>query len=169
MATQLAEWADEVLLVMPEQLPHKRFDGASFAQRLQMLMGIAEGDQFRVCSASRGLFLEIASQCRETYPNADIAIACGRDAAERALSWPYEDASAIDALFALAELWVFARHGCMDAPVRWQQKVKAIAFGEDLQEVSATEVRRRIACGEAWQHLVPVSIHPLVQGIYATG
>lgn len=169
MARIAAGEADEVLLVLPERMPHKPFEGASYEQRLRMLAGLAAEDRYRVCSVTGGLFGEIAGACREAFPEAEIAIACGRDAAERAIGWRYAEASALDTLFGIAELWVFARQGQVEAPERWRHRVRTFAFDEDLQRVSATEVRRGIASGEAWRHLVPEAIHALVEEIYEPG
>jgi nicotinic acid mononucleotide adenylyltransferase len=168
MAERLAKDADEVLFLLPEQMPHKQFEDASHEERLHMLAEIAQGDCYRVCSAADGLFVNIASACRSCYPEAEIAIACGRDAAERVLAWDYADPSTVETLFALAELWVFARQGSWNPPGQWKHRVKTLPFPDDLQQVSATEVRERIAAGQAWQHLVPSAIHALVERIYAS-
>jgi len=45
--------------------------------------------------------------------------------------------------------------------------VRRLELEEDFSEVSSTEVRRRIAAGEAWEHLVPVAIEDYVRRIYA--
>ena len=41
--------------------------------------------------AEGGLFVEIAREARVHYPGAEIYLVCGRDAAERILTWDYGD------------------------------------------------------------------------------
>jgi nicotinic acid mononucleotide adenylyltransferase len=47
-----------------------------------------------------------------------------------------------------------------------QSRIHPLALAPTFDEVSSTEVRRRIAAGEPWEHLVPESIIELVRGIY---
>ncbi len=166
MAERAAQVADEVLLVIPEHLPHKSFDGASFDQRIRMLLEIAAPRRFRVCSTPAGLYVDIALSCRERFPNAKLAIACGRDAAERTLGWTYPHPDVLLTLFSLAELWVFAREGQLEPPSQWKEAIRMLDFDESLQSISATEVRRRILSGEEWTSLVPKPVHGAISDIY---
>src|SRR5690349_9471334 len=75
---------DEVLFVLPRVFPHKAYSGASFEERLAMLQAAAgEDPRLSIAASDRGLFLEIAEECREAYgPEVDLSFLCGRDAAE---------------------------------------------------------------------------------------
>src|ERR1035441_1093408 len=57
---------DEVVFILPRQFPHKTFCGASFEQRVELL-GMALGGERRysVATSERGLFAEIAAECRQ--------------------------------------------------------------------------------------------------------
>jgi len=167
IAARAAEEADRVLLLMPEQMPHKRFDGASYEQRIAMLSRLAEEGPYTVCSTSAGLFVDIAAACHTAYPEAQIAIACGRDAAERAMLWRYENSDTLSRLFDLAELWVFARQGQVATPTPWKNRIRHFDMDEALQAVAATAIRERLRRGEDWKDWVPAAIHTMVAEIYA--
>ncbi len=167
LAAHAAGMADEVLLLLPENLPHKDFSGASFEARLRMLRRAVDHERVGVGSTSNGLFLEIAIACRARFPEAEISIVCGRDAAERILAWPYSEEGALEHLFSLAKLWVYDRQGAFEVPKAFQEAITAFPFEENLQALSATEVRRRIAAGEEWRELVPPAIHEEAERIYA--
>jgi nicotinamide mononucleotide adenylyltransferase len=36
----------------------------------------------------------------------------------------------------------------------------------EFEDVSATEIRRRIACGEPWEHMTPSAVREIVKRIY---
>lgn len=166
MAIEAASRADAVVLLLPERLPHKQDPGASFQQRLEMLLCLAEAHRFLVCSSAAGLYVEMARLLRQRFPGAELALACGADAARRTVAWTYEDPEALSLLFSLAHLWVFARGGHWKVPHQWAHAVQCLDFDENLQSLSATEVRHRIEHGHPWQHLVPRQIHPHVERIY---
>lgn len=166
MALHAASLADEVLVVLPESLPHKSFGATDFETRLRLLERAMEEERVSVGSTPGGLFLEIATACAERFPESRISLVCGRDAAERILAWPYDDAATIDRLFSVTELWVYAREGTFDVPAAFRHAIVPFDFDEELQRLSATEVRRRVAAGEDWHALVPPSIHAEVERIY---
>jgi nicotinic acid mononucleotide adenylyltransferase len=159
--------ADEVLLLLPERLPHKDFAGADFEARLRMLERAVDHERVSVGSTPGGLFLEIASACAMRFPESKIALVCGRDAAERILNWSYPEERALDRLFSMVTLWVYARQGSFSVPQEFAAAMIPLDFEEELQSLSATEVRRRAAEGEEWRELVPASIHGDVERIYA--
>src|SRR5579862_1899697 len=74
---------DEILFVLPRALPHKDYGGVGFEDRLHLLKSAVEAHpHFTAASPERGLFVEIAMECREAYGNSvEIAFLCGRDAA----------------------------------------------------------------------------------------
>src|SRR6478609_4845807 len=59
---------DEVVFVLPRVFPHKDYRGASFADRVELLLAAtADTPAFSVATADGGLFLEIARECRAVY------------------------------------------------------------------------------------------------------
>lgn len=166
MASRAAEHADEVILLVAESMPHKAFEGVGFESRIGMLSDAASHPRLSVASSPQGLYLDIAESCRAVHAEAEIALVCGTDAAQRILSWPYENAGTLDRLFGLAELWVFSRLGEFRAPDVWRNRVRAMSLDDRLQVLSSSEVRRRIAAGDAWRHLVPEEIHDAVERWY---
>jgi nicotinate-nucleotide adenylyltransferase len=160
---------DEVVFVVPQVFPHKEFEDATFEQRVDMLCRAAAGEpRFSVAAASRGLFIDIAMECREAYGESTrFAILCGRDAAERIVNWNYGRAGAIDEMLEVFELLVAARAGEYVPPDRLAGRIHALAVNEDIGWISATDVRARIREGQPWEHLVPEQIRGQVRSIYA--
>src|SRR5437763_14221854 len=82
--------ADHVLFVLPRVFPHKQYEGASLAQRLAMLQTIAaDNERWAIGISEQGMFIDIAREAKEHFPDADLWFACGRDAAERIVGWDY--------------------------------------------------------------------------------
>ena len=160
---------DEVLFVLPRVFPHKTYEAASFDQRLRMLLAAAKTDpRFSVASSQRGLFIEIAGECREVYGQlVRLMFICGRDAAERIIQWDYGDPEAFPCMLEQFELLVAARGGVFSPPDRMLERVHTLSVTEDLDSISATEVRERIRQGAAWEHLVPEAVVPLAREIYS--
>jgi nicotinate-nucleotide adenylyltransferase len=160
--------ADEVLLVLPRELPHKTFSGVGFPERLEMLLAAAgEEPRFSVAASRHGLFAEIARECRQAYGSGPrLIFLCGRDAAERFMNWDYGRPDAVRQMLSEFELAVADRQGRYMPPPEFAGRVRALSLQTDLNEVSATEVRRRIAAGEPWEHLVPAAVVPLVKRYY---
>jgi nicotinate-nucleotide adenylyltransferase len=155
---------DEVLLVLPRVFPHKNYDGASFAQRADMLRAALEHRPRLAAAASvGGLFIEIAQECRAAYgPHVQLAFVCGRDAAERMVGWDYGNPNAINRMLGTFQLLVACREGAYEPPPHLRQHIRTLALPTDLSAVSASDVRRRIRDGDAWQHLVPGEIVPIL-------
>jgi len=158
---------DEVIFVLPRVLPHKEFDDASFEQRMEMLHAATAGEpRFRVLPSRGGLFIEIARECRALQPDAQLLILCGRDAAERIVNWDYGEPGAFARMLDEFELLVAARHGQYDPPPEFRSRIHPLPMPA-CDGVSATEVRRRIAASEPWEHLVPTAVAALAREIYA--
>jgi nicotinate-nucleotide adenylyltransferase len=158
---------DEVLFVLPREFPHKAYEGASFEQRIEMLqLAVAGEPHFSIASTDRGLFIDIARECQDAYGDADLSFLCGRDAAERIVNWDYGAPGAFEAMLDAFDLRVASRGGHYQPPVKLMHRIHALSIGADYDEVSATDVRERITRGEAWEHLVPETIIPLVRRIY---
>src|SRR5260370_630953 len=101
---------DEVLCVLPREFPHKKYHGASLEQRIAMLAA-----SFPSCSigvSDGGLFIEIARECRAHYDDETrLYFVCGRDAAERIVTWDYGRPDAIQEILGEFELLVSPRGG----------------------------------------------------------
>jgi nicotinate-nucleotide adenylyltransferase len=151
---------DEVVAVVPRAYPHKHFHGASLEDRIAMLRRVVD----RVEITQGGLFIDIARELRTS--GAEISFICGRDAAERIIHWDYGEPGAIEIMLEEFSLLVAERGGTYEPPAHLRHRVHRLALTEDFSGVSSTEVRRRLAAGEAWEHLVPPAIVDHVRRIY---
>jgi nicotinate-nucleotide adenylyltransferase len=160
--------AGEVVWLLPRAFPHKGFEGASFDQRLEMLCRIAEGEPgFSVAVAEGGLYLEMAEEARGYFgPEPELALLCGRDAAERIAAWDYGREGVFDEMVDRYPLLVAGRAGGYLPHARHADRVRALIVNRD--EVSSTEVRARIAGGGPWRELVPEVIWDMASGIYSS-
>lgn len=154
---------DEVVCVVPRAYPHKQFHGASLEDRIEMLH--LAGGPYRVVTTEGGLFIDIAHELKQ--PGVDLYFICGKDAAERVIHWDYGAPGAIEKMLDDFSLLVAARNGTYDPPAHLRDRVHPLAVERDLTDISSTEVRRRIASGEPWEHLVPSKIVDRVRRIYA--
>jgi nicotinate-nucleotide adenylyltransferase len=159
---------DQVLFVLPRALPHKSLYGACFRERMEMLVrAIAGESRFSAAATEGGLFVDIARECAAHYgPDVRLALICGRDAAERIVSWDYGRPGVVPEMLREFDLLVAARQGEYDPPPALHGAIRTLPLGCDVNSVSATEVRRRIACGGAWEHLVPEPVREQARGIY---
>ena len=156
---------DEVVCVAPRVYPHKELHGADLETRVDMLR--RAGNRHRVVVCEQGLFDDIARELRPQHPDADLYFICGRDAAERVIHWDYGDPRAIERILETFRLLVASRQGELDAPPHLRHRVEPLRLAGDFDDVSSTEVRRRIAAGLAWEHLVPEPIIEMVRRVYA--
>jgi nicotinate-nucleotide adenylyltransferase len=159
---------DEVVFVLPRLLPHKTYAGATFGERLELLeAATASEPRWSVASSKGGLFREIAAECREAYGNGvRLLFLCGRDAAERIAGWDYGHPHAFHEMLHEFELLVASRNGQFVPSDETGRAIRSLAMSEDLDAVSATEVRRRISAGGTWEHMVPPAIRDRVREIY---
>lgn len=155
---------DQVVCVVPRSYPHKEFHGAALDERLEMLR--RAGGRYRVEITEGGLFIDIARELNARLAPEEIYFICGRDAAERILSWDYGETGAIDRLLEEFQLLVAAREGEIEPLAVHSHRLHSLALPAGFDHVSSTEVRRRIAAGEPWEHLVPAPIAGLVREIY---
>ena len=160
--------ADEVVWLLPREFPHKTFEGADFDERRRMLCRIAEAERsFSVAVADGGLYIEMADEARAYFgPQPEIALLCGRDAAERIATWNYEQPGVFDDMLERYPLLVAGRDGDYLPAARHAGRVTAIPMGAAFDEVSSTEIRRRMEKREPWRHLVPAAIVDLAAEIY---
>jgi nicotinate-nucleotide adenylyltransferase len=159
---------DEVLCVAPSVLPHKEFFGATLEQRLAMLAEAELTEFCSIASSEKGLFIDIARECREHYGrDTRLFFVCGRDAAERILAWDYGRPGVVEEMLREFELLVAARSGEFQPPAEYQHRVQPLWLRGTHDLVSSTDVRERIARGEPWEHLVPRTIVERVREIYS--
>lgn len=161
---------DEVLFVLPRVFPHKEYSGASLEQRIEMLDGALEGfSGFSLAVAERGLFVEIAQECRAAYGSqVRLSFLCGRDAAERIAGWQYGRPGAFAEMLRQFDLLVARRNGEYTPPAELAAGMEKLLLPEKFDPVSASEVRDRLRRGHAWEHLVPPAIRERVRQIYGS-
>jgi nicotinate (nicotinamide) nucleotide adenylyltransferase len=161
--------ADEVLFVLPREFPHKPYEGATFQQRIEMLLAATCSEsRFSIAASLGGLFAEIAEECRESYgEDIRLLFLCGRDAAERIVTWDYGEPDAFARMIENFELLVAPRDGNYQPPPEIRHRVGILQPTEDISLISASEVRDRLRQNAPWEHLVPAEIVPLVRAIYA--
>jgi nicotinate (nicotinamide) nucleotide adenylyltransferase len=160
--------ADEVIWVLPRAFPHKDFEGADFESRKRMIERIVHDTPgFSAAISTGGLYAEIAREARELLGSrADISLAMGRDAAERIANWDYGRPGFFDDFVREYKLLVAARSGDYSPARNHAGRITALQMGRTWDDVSSTEVRRRILEGGEWKHLVPAAIHDMVQILY---
>lgn len=159
---------DEVLLVLPRVFPHKEYSGASFAERVRMLCAaFGRNEPISVAASERGLFVEIAAECRAAYgPGVALSFLCGRDAAERMVGWDYGRSDAVVEMLREFNLLVAARRGEYQPPPVLGSAVRCLEMDGVFDHVSASQVRDAVARGGVWEHLVPAEIREEVRLIY---
>jgi len=161
---------DEVVCIVPSVFPHKEYFGATLEQRLEMLAaGLHDlTGPYSIASSEKGLFVDIARECREHYGAAtQLYFVCGRDAAERILTWDYGRPGVVEKMLQEFELLVAARAGEFQPPAEFRHRVHSLGLRGAHDLVSSTEVRERIARGDPWEHLVPRTIVDRVREIYS--
>ena len=159
---------DQVVFVLPRRFPHKEYSGPGLEERAALLIEVATGSAgCSVACADGGLFIDIARECRAAFAgNVRVSMLCGRDAAERIMTWDYGASGAIDGMLAEFSLLVAARGGEYAAPLRFADAIGRLEVSGEFDQVSSSEVRRRIAAGEPWEHLVPAGVRERVRRLY---
>jgi len=168
IARMASRQADEVIWVLPRAFPHKGFEGAGFDARRRMLETLArQHGGFSAAVSDGGLYAEIAAEARDYFGDqTDIALVLGRDAAERIASWDYGEPAVFDDFVRRHRLLVAARGGEYEPAGQHKQFISALRMESSWDEVSSSEVRRRIADGEDWRALVPPGIAQIVEDLY---
>jgi nicotinic acid mononucleotide adenylyltransferase len=158
----------EVVWVLPRSFPHKDFEGAGFEARCRMLEILVRQEQgFSAAVSEGGLYAEIADEARDYFgPRTEIALVCGRDAAERIATWDYGAPNAFDDFVTQYRLLVAARTGDYEPASHHAERIVRLPMESSWDDVSSSEVRRRIAGCEDWRSLVPPAIADLVQTLY---
>jgi cytidyltransferase-like protein len=167
LAKAALEHVDEVLFALPRILPHKSYEGVGLPARLEMLRNAIPSGPYSLGVADRGLFADIARECRSVYgPPVRLRFVCGRDAAERFLGWDYGRPGAITEMLEGFDLLVAARQGDVQRPVELESRIHTLAMPPGYDDLSASSIREKIARREAWELLVPDSIVGLVRENY---
>jgi len=168
LAGAALERVDGVVLVLPRRFPHKDYDAVDLDRRAELLLAATETHpRFAVAISDGGLFVDMARECRAALGAMDVALICGRDAAERLVAWPYEPPDSIDTQLREYSLLVAARRGTYSPPERIAHRIETLRLDEEFDEHSATEVRQRIAGDGDWRSLVPPSIAARVAELYS--
>jgi nicotinate-nucleotide adenylyltransferase len=154
---------DEIVFTLPRRFPHKELTGASLEHRIEMIQRAGH----RVELTDGGLFIEIARELRRSRPESEIYIVTGRDAAERVVAWDYGHPDALERMFEEFHLLVASRQGPYNPPDHLRSRIHSLEVPAEIDDISATEIRRRIASGELWEHLVPESIVDFVREVYS--
>ncbi len=156
----------EVLFLLPAVPPHKTIFGASLEQRLEMMqLAVEEWPYATVGLSTHGLFLDMYQGLLGVYPpHTEVFFLTGRDAAERILTWKYDDAeAALRQMFTAFQLIVCDREGPFHLPedplfAPYRQRLHCCTLPPDLHHVSATEVRQRCHHGLPLDDLVPAGV-----------
>lgn len=167
LAQAASQCVDLIVCVVPRVFPHKAYSGATLEQRVEMLEASGLGMPHAIASTRQGLFIDIARECREHFgPEVKLSFICGRDAAERILHWDYGREGVVEEMLREFELLVAPRDGHFSAPEKFRHRIHALHL-TGYEDVSSTEVRERIARGDAWEQLVPERIRERVRDIYS--
>ncbi len=171
IARVAAREVDEVLWVLPRAFPHKDFEGAPFEARRGMIDTVVRlYPQFSAAVSEGGLYVDIAQEARGHYgPNCEIVLVLGRDAAERIANWEYGTPGVFDDLVRRHRLLVAARNGEYQPHARHQNRIARLAMDDSWDEVSSSEVRRRVAARENWRDLVHPAIAGVIEDLYPEG
>jgi nicotinate-nucleotide adenylyltransferase len=156
---------DEVLFLLPMELPHKAFSEATFEQRLEMLRAaVAEEPRLSIGSTDRGLFLEIARECRPVYgPEAEFFFLCGRDAAERVIHWDYGPDPPFAEQLSQFQLLVAPRGGPFEPPAEFASRIHPLEMPASLSACSSSAARHAIAAGRPWEQFVPPAVAAIIR------
>jgi nicotinate-nucleotide adenylyltransferase len=160
--------ADEVIWILPRVFPHKGFEGVGFDARREMLETLTRQHAgFSAAVSDGGLYAEMAAEARDYFgPDAGISLVLGRDAAERIAAWDYGAAGVFDDFVRRHRLLVADRSGEYEPAEHHRERISRLPMESTWDEVSSSEVRRRIASGEDWSALVPQAIAAIVRDLY---
>ncbi len=156
----------EVLLLLPQVPPHKSIFGATLEQRLEMMhLAIAEYPALSAGLCSHGLFIDMYQGLLSLYaPQTEVFFITGRDAAERILTWHYDDTEAtLQQMFAAFQLIVCDRDGPFALPDNrliqaYAHRLHRCPLPPDVEHISATTVRQRCHAGQAIEDIVPAAV-----------
>ena len=167
LARAALHWADRVLFVLPRSFPHKSYDHVTLQDRLDLIRMAIDDPRMEAVVTEGGLFIEMVRECRRRIPGlGKVYVVCGRDAAERIVSWEYDGIEPIDQQLHEFELLVAARNGDYRPPAHLAARIHAMPLGPGLDEVSATALREKIRKGGNWEQYTPLAIQQRVRELY---
>lgn len=168
LAEAAARQVEEVWFVLAKQLPHKQYEGVPLEGRLEILAAAVQALPWAGIALSEGgLFLEIAREARQALQPQAALLLCGRDAAERIVSWPYPAHQSISHQLEEYRLLVAARQGEYQPPRHLAHAIETLEAPTDWDALSSTLVRQHLALVQpdplstvppeppTWQSLVP--------------
>jgi nicotinic acid mononucleotide adenylyltransferase len=122
---------------------------------------------FSAAVSDGGLYTEMAAETQDYFGSqTEISLVLGRDAAERIAAWDYGAPGVFDDFVRRHRLLVAARSGEYEPASHHRKRISRLPMESSWDEVSSSEVRRRIANGEDWRVLVPPAIAEVVQDLY---
>jgi nicotinic acid mononucleotide adenylyltransferase len=168
IARMAGRQVDEVIWILPRVFPHKGFEGVGFDARRGMLETLTRHHAgFSAAVSDGGLYAEMAAEARDYFgPQTEISLVLGRDAAERIAAWNYGAPGVFDDFVRRHRLLVADRSGEYEPAPHHRERISKLPMESTWDEVSSSEVRRRIASREDWSALVPPAIAGIVQDLY---
>ncbi|MFN8813792.1 MAG: nicotinate-nicotinamide nucleotide adenylyltransferase [Acidobacteriota bacterium] len=159
---------DEVLWVMPESFPHKRYERVPMEARLGLLL---EATDHPVAVSKGNLFFDVAGEAEQALQGPEVLLLMGEDGARRLVEWEYGWKQEETERYLLENL---ERHRLLSArrAALWEPPEKFSPYIEWLEhhapEISSTVVRERINEGGNWENLVPAAIRRRVGVLYGS-
>ncbi|ETX09079.1 nicotinate-nicotinamide nucleotide adenylyltransferase [Candidatus Entotheonella palauensis] len=161
----------EVLFCLPQVPPHKTIFGASLEQRLDMMqLAVQDRPYATVGMCSHGLFLDIERALRPLYtPETEVFFITGRDAAERILTWEYDDTErALSEMFSAFQFIVCDREGAFVIPddkrlIPYHNRIHHFAIPDGLDHISSTAIRDRLRQNQPIDDLVPAAVADFIR------
>jgi nicotinate-nucleotide adenylyltransferase len=163
----------QIAYVLPTEFPHKDYSEAPFGARLGMLRSaLPEEPGSAICSADRGLFIEIYQELRPACgPDVEIYFLCGRDAAERIVNWDYGSGIPFKRQIESFQLLAASRGGDYTPAADLRGRIHSIELAKDYDGVSSTAVRKAIESGRDWRGMVPRGVAEWIERerLYGSG
>lgn len=173
--------------------PHRDAPGASAEDRAAMLELAIQGqaglrvDRRELARDTRSYTIDTLHELRIKYgDDAPLAFVIGADSLHGLATWKAPEALLAGAHWVVAERpgsaldeylppevarLVGARWTLNPAALRESPGGKVLRLRQPLHGESATQIRRRIASGETWHHLLPLSVSRYIvdHGLYGAG
>lgn len=167
LARAALQFADHVWFVLPRSFPHKAYDQVTLRDRLELIQGAIDDPRIAAVISEGGLFIEMVRECRRRFPTIEqIYVVCGRDAAERIVSWVYDGIEPIEEQLEEYELLVAARNGEFRPPDFIAHRIHIMRMAKSYDQISATALREMIRQGSGWEEFTPARIHDRVRELY---
>ena len=159
---------DQVVLVLPEGLPHKQVERPSIEERLQWLVRLSRGRADRaVASCPTGLVIDIVRAFREELSaKCELFVIAGRDAAERYVTWDYGDMEPFSEQIKHYKLLVGSRRGTYMVAPEHSGRILPFNISRGYDNISSSRIRHAIRSGKDWRYAVPGAIRFLVARAY---